>query len=185
MLYLCRRARTAIGLRDPKCDSRRRSRSVVHSGSRRRLAAVVRTGSGQPVWFGRCFRHSRNDAQRPGRWKRHPLIPRARRDAYLPVRCNRISQLIFNCKITTHLSLSPCSLRCRLHSLQPGHAYQLLVYAVNAKGRSNPPVMLTNIRVETPLENGNLQNKIIIITMSLIAYSNNRKLLNWRSICLY
>ncbi|XP_065167789.1 B-cell receptor CD22 [Atheta coriaria] len=42
----------------------------------------------------------------------------------------------------------------RLHSLQPGHAYQLLVYAVNAKGRSNPPVMLTNIRVETPLENG-------------------------------
>lgn len=39
----------------------------------------------------------------------------------------------------------------RLHSLKPGREYQLLVYAVNAKGRSTS-VVLSNIRVEVPME---------------------------------
>lgn len=40
----------------------------------------------------------------------------------------------------------------RLHSLEPGREYQLQVYAVNAKGRSSPPVVLSNVRVETAAE---------------------------------
>lgn len=38
-----------------------------------------------------------------------------------------------------------------LHSLQPGKQYQVAVYAENAKGRSNPPVILPNVRVETDM----------------------------------
>lgn len=40
----------------------------------------------------------------------------------------------------------------RLHSLQPGREYQLQVYAVNAKGRSTPPIVMANVRVETPMD---------------------------------
>lgn len=40
----------------------------------------------------------------------------------------------------------------RLHSLQPGRDYQLIVYAVNAKGRSDPPVVLSKVQVDTPLD---------------------------------
>lgn len=38
----------------------------------------------------------------------------------------------------------------RLHSLEPGRDYQLAVYAQNAKGRSDPPVQLSNVRVTVP-----------------------------------
>src|SRR5699024_5545976 len=37
----------------------------------------------------------------------------------------------------------------RLRNLHPGREYQLVVYAENAKGRSQPPVLLPNVRVET------------------------------------
>lgn len=40
----------------------------------------------------------------------------------------------------------------RLHSLQPGREYQVLVYAENARGRSEPPVLLPHVRVETPMD---------------------------------
>lgn len=30
----------------------------------------------------------------------------------------------------------------RLHDLEPGREYQFLVYSVNAKGRSQPPVIM-------------------------------------------
>ncbi|KAF5299763.1 hypothetical protein FQA39_LY11433 [Lamprigera yunnana] len=40
----------------------------------------------------------------------------------------------------------------RLHSLEPGREYQLLVYAVNAKGRSEPPVVLSKVKVELPID---------------------------------
>ncbi|CAH1116559.1 unnamed protein product [Phaedon cochleariae] len=36
----------------------------------------------------------------------------------------------------------------RLHSLQPGKEYQVAVYAENAKGKSDPPVVLPHVRVE-------------------------------------
>ncbi|KAK9710824.1 hypothetical protein QE152_g25791 [Popillia japonica] len=36
----------------------------------------------------------------------------------------------------------------RLHSLRPRRDYQLVVYAQNAKGRSRPPVVLSNVRIE-------------------------------------
>uniref|UniRef100_A0A6P7GPC6 Uncharacterized protein LOC114339202 n=1 Tax=Diabrotica virgifera virgifera TaxID=50390 RepID=A0A6P7GPC6_DIAVI len=39
----------------------------------------------------------------------------------------------------------------RLHSLQPGKDYQVAVYAENAKGKSYPPVILPNVRVENPM----------------------------------
>ncbi|XP_056634796.1 hemicentin-2 [Diorhabda sublineata] len=39
----------------------------------------------------------------------------------------------------------------RLHSLQPGKNYQVTVYAENAKGKSYPPVILPNIKVENQL----------------------------------
>lgn len=46
----------------------------------------------------------------------------------------------------------------RLHSLEPGREYQLHVFAVNAKGPSAPPVVLSNIRVKAAVtilqENG-------------------------------
>ncbi|KAG5886152.1 hypothetical protein JTB14_018530 [Gonioctena quinquepunctata] len=37
----------------------------------------------------------------------------------------------------------------RLHSLEPGKEYQVFVYAENAKGKSNPPVVLPTVRVES------------------------------------
>lgn len=40
----------------------------------------------------------------------------------------------------------------RLHSLDPGREYQLVVYAVNAKGRSEPPVVLSKVKVEVPVD---------------------------------
>nr|XP_022903613.1 nephrin isoform X2 [Onthophagus taurus] len=40
----------------------------------------------------------------------------------------------------------------KLHSLQPGRSYQAVVYAQNAKGRSKPPVILSNVRVDNVLE---------------------------------
>ncbi|GJQ65845.1 hypothetical protein Trydic_g3948 [Trypoxylus dichotomus] len=36
----------------------------------------------------------------------------------------------------------------RLHSLRPRRDYQLVVYAENAKGRSRPPVILSNVRID-------------------------------------
>lgn len=40
----------------------------------------------------------------------------------------------------------------RLHSLEANREYQFVVYAVNAKGRSSPPVVLPNIRLEVPTD---------------------------------
>lgn len=45
----------------------------------------------------------------------------------------------------------------RLHSLKPGREYQLLVYAVNAKGRSDPPVVLSKVKVLS-LDNGEVED---------------------------
>lgn len=42
--------------------------------------------------------------------------------------------------------------RFRLHSLEPEREYQLLVYAVNAKGRSHPPVLMSNIKLQIPVD---------------------------------
>ncbi|CAD7085072.1 unnamed protein product [Hermetia illucens] len=39
----------------------------------------------------------------------------------------------------------------RLNNLEPGREYQLFVYAINAKGRSNPPVVLDKVRVSPHL----------------------------------
>ncbi|KAH8288367.1 hypothetical protein KR054_001703 [Drosophila jambulina] len=39
----------------------------------------------------------------------------------------------------------------RLNNLEPGREYQFLVYAVNAKGRSEPPVVIENVRVAAQL----------------------------------
>ncbi|XP_063921788.1 neural cell adhesion molecule 1 isoform X2 [Zophobas morio] len=36
----------------------------------------------------------------------------------------------------------------RLQNLQPGRQYQIMVYAENAKGRSQPPVLLPSVKVE-------------------------------------
>lgn len=38
----------------------------------------------------------------------------------------------------------------RLPILEPGKEYQALVYAENAKGRSEPPIVLSHIKLETP-----------------------------------
>ena len=35
----------------------------------------------------------------------------------------------------------------KLPSLEAGRDYQLLVYAVNAKGRSNPPYIIDRVRI--------------------------------------
>lgn len=35
-----------------------------------------------------------------------------------------------------------------LHGLQPGKQYQVAVYAENARGRSDPPVILPNIQID-------------------------------------
>jgi hypothetical protein len=59
----------------------------------------------------------------------------------------------------------------KLPSLEPGKDYQLLVYAVNAKGRSDPPYILDRVRIgalvqpydetedPTPAETSNQKNK--------------------------
>lgn len=39
----------------------------------------------------------------------------------------------------------------RLNNLEPGREYQFLVYAVNAKGRSEPPVVIERVRVAAQL----------------------------------
>lgn len=39
-----------------------------------------------------------------------------------------------------------------LNTLQPGRDYELAVYAVNAKGRSDPPVIIPRVRVSTSME---------------------------------
>lgn len=39
----------------------------------------------------------------------------------------------------------------KLPSLDPGRDYQLLVYAVNAKGKSEPPYIIERVRVGQPL----------------------------------
>ncbi|XP_055618314.1 hemicentin-2 isoform X2 [Toxorhynchites rutilus septentrionalis] len=39
----------------------------------------------------------------------------------------------------------------KLHSLEPGRDYQLLVYAVNAKGKSEPPFVIDKVRVGSAL----------------------------------
>ncbi|XP_073817369.1 motor axon guidance molcule sidestep isoform X4 [Musca autumnalis] len=39
----------------------------------------------------------------------------------------------------------------RLNNLEPGREYQFLVYAVNAKGRSDPPVVIERVRVAAQL----------------------------------
>uniref|UniRef100_A0A182Q665 Fibronectin type-III domain-containing protein n=1 Tax=Anopheles farauti TaxID=69004 RepID=A0A182Q665_9DIPT len=39
----------------------------------------------------------------------------------------------------------------KLHSLEPGRDYQLLVYAVNAKGKSDPPFIIDKVRVGSAL----------------------------------
>lgn len=39
----------------------------------------------------------------------------------------------------------------RLHNLQPGKDYQVSVYAENAKGKSYPPVILSNVRLDNQL----------------------------------
>lgn len=39
-----------------------------------------------------------------------------------------------------------------LHSLEPGNEYRLQVYAQNAMGQSNPPVVISGIRVSTAME---------------------------------
>ncbi|CAG9860290.1 unnamed protein product [Phyllotreta striolata] len=38
-----------------------------------------------------------------------------------------------------------------LHNLQPGKDYQVSVYAENAKGKSHPPVILPNVRIDNQL----------------------------------
>ena len=35
----------------------------------------------------------------------------------------------------------------KLNLLEPGRDYQLLVYAVNAKGRSEPPYIIDRVRI--------------------------------------
>lgn len=39
----------------------------------------------------------------------------------------------------------------RLDGLEPGREYQLQIYGVNAKGRSNPPVIIDKVRVSPQL----------------------------------
>lgn len=39
-----------------------------------------------------------------------------------------------------------------LSALEPGRDYELAVYAVNAKGRSDPPVIIPRVRVSTSME---------------------------------
>ncbi|XP_055585522.1 uncharacterized protein LOC129738363 [Uranotaenia lowii] len=39
----------------------------------------------------------------------------------------------------------------KLHSLEPGRDYQLMVYAVNAKGKSDPPFVIEKVRVGSAL----------------------------------
>lgn len=39
----------------------------------------------------------------------------------------------------------------RLNNLEPGREYQFSVYAVNAKGRSEPPVVIERVRVAAQL----------------------------------
>ena len=39
-----------------------------------------------------------------------------------------------------------------LSALEPGRDYELAVYAVNAKGRSEPPVVIPRVRVSTSME---------------------------------
>ncbi|KRT85732.1 hypothetical protein AMK59_1865 [Oryctes borbonicus] len=46
----------------------------------------------------------------------------------------------------------------RLHSLRPRRDYQLVVYAENAKGRSRPPVVLSNVRIDVPADASELEN---------------------------
>lgn len=39
----------------------------------------------------------------------------------------------------------------KLNLLEPGRDYQLLVYAVNAKGRSDPPYIIDRVRIGSQL----------------------------------
>lgn len=55
----------------------------------------------------------------------------------------------------------------RLVNLEPGREYELQVYAVNARGRSQPPVVMSNIKLENqddaPIESGMLSSVRLII----------------------
>lgn len=49
----------------------------------------------------------------------------------------------------------------KLHSLEPGRDYQLLVYAVNGKGRSDPPFVIDKVRVGAALVPPYVEENII------------------------
>lgn len=59
------------------------------------------------------------------------------------------SRVTMSAPLFTILEATP---RFTLHSLEPGNEYRLLVYAKNAMGYSNPPVVMNGIRVITAME---------------------------------
>lgn len=52
----------------------------------------------------------------------------------------------------------------RIPVLEPGKEYQALVYAENAKGRSDPPIVLPRIKLEAPLSGAEENGNFIFIT---------------------
>lgn len=51
----------------------------------------------------------------------------------------------------------------RLPTLEPGKEYQALVYAENAKGRSDPPIVLSHIKLDASTSAFNENGKVVFI----------------------
>ncbi|KAH8306438.1 hypothetical protein KR018_011521 [Drosophila ironensis] len=64
---------------------------------------------------------------------------------------NEISTLNDQATSAPIFRMQETSPQFRLNNLEPGREYQFLVYAVNAKGRSEPPVVIENVRVAAQL----------------------------------
>lgn len=61
----------------------------------------------------------------------------------------------------------------RLDTLQPGREYQMLVYAVNAKGRSHPPVQISNIVLNVPADSVSSSGKTNYKNLRVIIKKSN------------
>lgn len=62
-----------------------------------------------------------------------------------------LSMILFQATSAPIFRMQENSPQFRLNNLEPGREYQFSVYAVNAKGRSEPPVVIERVRVAAQL----------------------------------
>lgn len=69
----------------------------------------------------------------------------------IPTLSLSLSVILFQATSAPIFRMQENSPQFRLNNLEPGREYQFSVYAVNAKGRSEPPVVIERVRVAAQL----------------------------------